>query len=147
AVRAFLDVESVEIRQHRGRLARAAERRISVARAELLAGARQVGLAARRDLASERKRTGETARALGPRALRGIALEAERAQGRERRLSRVDRRRVVERGYATRRRGDGPVVSDAAAAPAGTRLTAELRSGRLALVSEGPEPGPRKGRE
>jgi len=146
AVRAFLDVESVEIRQHRARLARAAERRISVARVALLAGARQVGLAARRDLASERRRTGDISRALGPRALRGTALETERTQGRERRLYLVDPRRVVERGYAILRKGEGPVVSDAAAAPAGTRLTAELRSGRLALVSEGPEPSTRKGR-
>ena len=46
---------------------------------------------------------------------------------------------MIERGYAVLRGVDGGVVTDAAAAPAGARLRAELRSGFLRVTSEGPE--------
>jgi exodeoxyribonuclease VII large subunit len=52
-------------------------------------------------------------------------------------LTLVNPRRVVERGYAILRREDGKVLTAAAAAPAGSRLSAELKLGRLKLRSEG----------
>jgi exodeoxyribonuclease VII large subunit len=66
-----------------------------------------------------------------------VALEGERVAARARRLHLLDPRRVVERGYAIVRTADGRVVVDAASAPKGARLTAELKTGRLGLVSEG----------
>jgi len=46
---------------------------------------------------------------------------------------------VVERGYAILRLVDGGGVTDPAQAPPGARLRAELRGGRLKLLSEGGE--------
>jgi exodeoxyribonuclease VII large subunit len=51
----------------------------------------------------------------------------------------VDPRRVVERGYAIVRSAGGKVLTDAAGAPAGARLRAELRKGSIRMTSEGPE--------
>ena len=64
--------------------------------------------------------------------------EARDDGARTRRLHLVDPRRVVERGYAIVRLASGRVVIDAGQAPRGARVTAELKSGRLGLVSEGP---------
>ncbi|HEX4823982.1 MAG TPA: exodeoxyribonuclease VII large subunit [Candidatus Polarisedimenticolaceae bacterium] len=140
AVRAFLDVERVEVRRRRDALRRAPTRRIETARAGLLAGARQLGQGARRDLEGERRRVDDGAARLGPRASRALTLEGERTDARARRVHLVDPRRVVERGYAIVRSTAGRVITDPAAAPKGTRLTAELRAGRIAVVSEGSEP-------
>lgn len=140
AVRAFLGVERVEGRRRREHLVRAAGRRLDVARTALQTSARQLGQAAHRDLAEERRRAVQAVRALGPKAARLLALEAERSSARDRRLHLVDPRRVVERGYAILRTRAGGVVVDPASAAEGTRLTAELRRGRLALRSEGPVP-------
>jgi exodeoxyribonuclease VII large subunit len=136
--RELLEVESRRRRDTARRLARAARSFLDMSRIALLAGARQLGQAARRDLAAERRRAREAARALGPRAARAAAREGERLEARARRLHLVDPLRVVERGYAILRRADGRVVADPAAAPKGARLTADLRAGRLALVSDGP---------
>ena len=138
AVRGFLDVERVELRRRREAISRATTRTIESSRALLAAAARQLGQGVRRDLDAESRRIAEAARGLAPRAGRGTALERERTDARARRLHLVDPRRVIERGYAIVRAAQGGVVTDAAAAPAGTRLTAELRTGRLGLVSEGP---------
>jgi len=139
AVRAYLDVERVELRRRREGLSRATTRRIEAARAMLTASARQLGQGVRRDLAGEQQRIDDGARQLGPRAMRSLAQESERAQARGRRLHLLDPRRVVERGYAIVRTAGGRVLTDAAAAPRGTKLSAELRSGRVGLVSEGSE--------
>jgi exodeoxyribonuclease VII large subunit len=138
AVRAFLDVERVELRRRREGLARATTRRIETSRASLIAAARQLGQGARRDLDAEGRRVIEAVRGLAPRAARAFAHETERMELRARRLHLLHPRRVVERGYAIVRSVQGRVITDAAAAPRGTRITAELRSGRLGLVSEGP---------
>jgi exodeoxyribonuclease VII large subunit len=100
---------------------------------------RQLGQAARRDLAAERGRVGAAATALLPRASRLAGIESERLDARARRLHLVDPRRVVERGYAILRGSDGRVVDDAKGVPRGAKLTAELRSGRLGLIAEGEE--------
>jgi exodeoxyribonuclease VII large subunit len=136
AVRAFLDVERVELRRRREGLVRVTTRRLESSRAGLSAAARQVGQGARRDLAAEHRRSLQSASGLAPRALRAIALFAERLDGRLRRLHLVDPRRVVERGYAIVRGADGRVVVDPAQAPDGSRVTAELKSGWLKLRSE-----------
>lgn len=138
AVRAFLDVERVELRRRREGLARATTRRIETSRASLIAAARQLGQGARRDLDGEGRRVLDAARGLAPRAARAFALETERIEARSRRLHLVDPRRVVERGYAIVRSADGRVVLDPAQAPRGSRVTAELKSGRLGLESLGP---------
>ncbi len=128
-------------RRNRGfaeqRLARATMRRIEIARAALAASARQLGQGARRDLENENRRVGEAGRALAPRVARAFAMESERTAVRARRLHLVDPRRVVERGYAIVRTADGRVVVDPHQAPAGARVTAELRNGSLALVASG----------
>lgn len=162
AARAMLDRERAEVVHRRLRAVRGArallasalhdlERRASgIPRAAILhverrravldQSARQLVLGARRDLATSARRISESVRALGPRGLRHLALETERAEARARRLHLVDPRRVVERGYAILRAAGGGVVSDARDAPADTPLRAELRRGRLRLRSEGAEP-------
>jgi exodeoxyribonuclease VII large subunit len=145
AVRAFLDVERVELRRRREGLARATTRRIETSRASLIAAARQLGQGARRDLESEGRRVSEAARALAPRAARTFTLEIERIEARARRLHLVDPRRVVERGYAIVRSASGRVVIEPAQAPRGARVTVELKSGRLAAISEGPAEEGRNG--
>jgi exodeoxyribonuclease VII large subunit len=67
-----------------------------------------------------------------------LQLERERTAARQQRLRLVDPRRVLDRGYAILRLDDGRVLTDAAAAEAGTSLRAELRQGELQLRSEGP---------
>jgi len=121
------------------RLVSASQRRIESSRVVLLSGVRQLGQAARRDLAAERGRVGAAATALLPRASRLAGIESERLDARARRLHLVDPRRVVERGYAILRGSDGRVVDDAKGVPRGAKLTAELRSGRLGLIAEGEE--------
>jgi exodeoxyribonuclease VII large subunit len=91
----------------------------------------------RRDVVAAERRLADAVRALGTRAARAIAGEAERHEQRARRLHLVDPRRVLERGYAILRGGAGRVVTDSDAAPAGTMVDAELRRGTLRLRSEG----------
>ncbi len=98
---------------------------------------RQLVQGTRRDLAAASRHLVEMVASLGPRGLRRLGIEKERSEARARRLHLVDPRRVVERGYAILREGGGGVVTDAAAAPAGTVLRAELRRGALRLRSEG----------
>jgi exodeoxyribonuclease VII large subunit len=121
------------------RLVRASGRRIDASRITLLSGARQLGQAARRDLAAERGRIAAAASALAPRTGRLAAIVRERLEARARRLHLVHPRRVVERGYAILRGPGGRVVDDAAAVPRGAKLTAELRAGLLGLIVEGEE--------
>ena len=138
AVRAFLDVERVELRRRHEGLRRVTTRRIETSRVNLLASARQLGQGARRDLDAERRRTDDGAGRLAPRAQRALTLETERTDARARRVHLVDPRRVVERGYAIVRSAGGRVITDPVAAPKGARVEAELRGGRIGLVSEGP---------
>ena len=121
------------------RLVRSSRRHVEAARVGLLAATRQLGQAARRDLAGERARVDTAAAALRPRTARFLALEGERLDARSRRLHLVHPRRVVERGYAILRGGDGRVVDDAAKVARGARVTAELRAGLLGLIAEGEE--------
>jgi exodeoxyribonuclease VII large subunit len=104
----------------------------------LLALRRVLAQGARRDLTRARDRVAELATALGPGTRRLVAREAERTDGRGRRLHVVDPRRVVERGYAILRRQGGRVLSDAGEAPVGSSIEAELRRGVLRLRSLGP---------
>jgi len=135
--RSLLDTEAANRRDAARRLARATTRRIEVARAALHAAARQLGQGARRDLSAERRRIHDAAFAFAPRVARAFALEGERGVARARRLHLLDPRRVVERGYSILRAPDGRVIVDAAQAAAGTRVRAELKTGRLGLLSEG----------
>ncbi len=137
AARALLTAEKRDRGDAARRLARAATRRIETSRALLQASARQLGQGARRDLVDAMRRATEAAHGLAPRVTRALALADERAALRARRLHLLDPRRVVERGYAILRGADGRVVVAPSQAPPGVRVTAELRTGRLRLVSEG----------
>jgi len=66
-----------------------------------------------------------------------LQREKERSESRDRRLRLVNPRRVLERGYSILRREDGKVLTEAAMAPAGSLVKAEMKSGRLKLRSEG----------
>jgi exodeoxyribonuclease VII large subunit len=134
---ALLETEKRNRRDAAERLTRATTRRIESSRAALQAAARQLGQGARRDLSGEMRRVRDAASGLAPRVTRALAREGERADSRARRLHLLDPRRVVERGYAILRGADGRVVLGPAQAGAGARVTAELRDGRLVLVSEG----------
>jgi len=91
----------------------------------------------RRDAASLTQRLADLAQRFGAVSQRRLATEAERTESRARRLHLIDPRRVVERGYAILRAADGAVIRDAAQAPAGTKVEAELGTGTLVLRSEG----------
>lgn len=73
---------------------------------------------------------------LSPAAGRGLGLERERLEARQRRLDLVHPRRVIERGYAILRREDDSVLVDASLADSGESLTAELRHGRLRVTAD-----------
>ena len=135
--RALLDTEKRNRRDATQRLARATTRRIEASRAALHAAARQLGQGARRDLEGASSRVKDAARGLAPRVTRALAQEDERVAARARRLHLLDPRRVVERGYAILRGANGRVIVEPAQAEAGARVTAELRKGKLRLVSEG----------
>jgi exodeoxyribonuclease VII large subunit len=75
---------------------------------------------------------------LRPTAARLLSRAREHVDARERRLQLIDPRRVVERGYAILRGSDGRVLTEARAAPAGSRIRGELKRGALTLRSEGP---------
>jgi exodeoxyribonuclease VII large subunit len=110
--------------------------RLAEGRAALAAAVRSMAHGARRDLETARRTVTTLAASLEPRSKRLAERELERLAARERSLLSLDPRRVVERGYAILR-GDGGVLTDAAAAPAGTKLQAELRTGVLDLISQG----------
>ncbi len=118
-------------------LPRAVAVRLARQRERLRGAARGIAHAARRDVAVGRHRLAANVVALGPRAARRMAAVIERNEARERRLTLVDPRRVIERGYALLRSADGRVVTSPTAAPSGSAVRAELRDGRLRLRSEG----------
>jgi exodeoxyribonuclease VII large subunit len=141
AARHLLDREHAALDRAGRDVPRGAVRLLDRAAAALEQGVRQLVQGTRRDLATARRRIDERAGSIVPRAARATALAGERLEARARRLHLVDPRRVVERGYAVLRRSEGGVVTDAAAAPKGSVLTAELRQGILRLLSEGSESG------
>jgi exodeoxyribonuclease VII large subunit len=116
---------------------RAVSIQLSRDRTFLIHAWRTLGQAARRDLAAARRGVETFSRALTPVARRRVERERERGAARERRLHLVDPRRVIERGYAILRGPEGRVLSEAAAAPAGTAVSAQLKHGALRLRSEG----------
>jgi exodeoxyribonuclease VII large subunit len=94
---------------------------------------------ARRELAEAADSLKKTTALLGPRALALLSRENERLESRKNRLSALDPRRVVERGFAVLRLVEGRVVTNPAQAPPGTKLRAEIKRGVLKLLSEGGE--------
>jgi exodeoxyribonuclease VII large subunit len=140
ASRSLLAAASADLARRAAALPRAAALLLERRRILLGQSVRQLVQGARRDLAAAARTVGSLAAALGPRGLRRVGLEAERTDGRARRLHLVDPRRVVERGYAILRVAAGGVLTEAAAAPAGTPVLAELKRGRLRLRSLGSEP-------
>jgi exodeoxyribonuclease VII large subunit len=137
--RARLGGAETDLSRRAARVPRAALLLVERRASRLEEGVRQLRQGTTRDLSAASRRLDDTASLLGPRAARRLALEAERVEARGRRLRLLDPRRVVERGYAILRSDRGGVITDAARAPQGTTLTAELKQGVLRLRSEGPE--------
>jgi exodeoxyribonuclease VII large subunit len=137
--RALLQSASVDLARRHAAIPRAATLHLERSAAMLTLAARRLGQGARRDIVAARSLLAGAAALVGPRSLRLASFEAERAEARARRLHLVDPRRVVERGYAIVRSAGGKVLTDAAGAPAGARLRAELRKGSIRMTSEGPE--------
>lgn len=109
-----------------------AKGRLSLAQLRLLHSARRELRSAKRALLEEKE-------LLLGRASLLLLREAERLELREKRLWALDPKRVVERGFAILRLGNGRVVTEPAQAPLGTLLRAELRGGKLRLLSQGEE--------
>lgn len=143
--RVLLESERRELAARSAAVPRAASTRVGRAAAELAAAARQLLQGARRDVAVARRRVEEQVRGIAPAALRHLRLHEERTGSRLQRLRLADPRRVVERGFAILRGEDGTVTVDAATAPPGTKLRAELRRGTLRLRSEGADDVDTKG--
>lgn len=96
----------------------------------------------RPDTAGLRQQVDDVLRRGQERLLHRLALLRARLQGLEARLSALDPRAVLERGYALVQRTDtGEAVTHPAQAPAGTPLTLTLRSGTLRARSEGVHAG------
>ncbi len=109
-----------------------AKGRLSLAQLRLLRSARRELLLAKRALIEEKELILGRASLL----LRG---ETERLDLKEKRLWALDPKRVVERGFAILRLENGRAVTEPAQAPFGTVLRAELRGGKLRLLSQGEE--------
>jgi exodeoxyribonuclease VII large subunit len=141
AARGLLARAASELARRSAALPRAAAHFLDRRRLAAEQSTRQIVQGARRDIAAAARRVSELRGSLRPRALRAAALESERADQRARRLHLVDPRRVVERGYAILRGASGTVITDAAGAPAGTPVRAEIKRGQLRLRSEGSDAG------
>ncbi|MGK4008048.1 exodeoxyribonuclease VII large subunit [Sorangium sp. So ce1036] len=135
----ILRTASSDLTRRAARVPRAASLLVARRAGQLKEAVRQLRQGARRDLDAASHHVDEMASLLGPRSSRRLALESERVASRERRLRLLDPRRVVERGYAILRTEAGAVLTDAARAPRGTTLTAELKRGVLRLRSDGSE--------
>jgi exodeoxyribonuclease VII large subunit len=94
------------------------------------------------DLRRAREKTDRLAKTLAPRSMQCLARDAERMDQRAHRLQLVHPRRVLDRGYAILRDETGRVITEVGGAPAGSRVVADLKDGRLGLRSEGREHGP-----
>ncbi|WP_437586116.1 exodeoxyribonuclease VII large subunit [Sorangium sp. So ce1000] len=137
--RRVLRSASSDLTRRAARVPRSASLLIARRAGQLQEAVRQLRQGARRDLDAASQRVDEMASLLGPRSSRRLALESERLESRGRRLRLLDPRRVVERGYAILRTHEGAVLTDAARAPQGTTLIAELKRGVLRLRSDGSE--------
>ncbi|WP_437818340.1 exodeoxyribonuclease VII large subunit [Sorangium sp. So ce1078] len=137
--RRLLRSASSDLTRRAARVPRTASLLIASRAGKLHEAVRQLRQGARRDLDAASHHVDELASLLGPRSARRLALESERVASRERRLRLLDPRRVVERGYAILRTEQGTVLTDAARAPRGTTLMAELKRGVLRVRSDGPE--------
>lgn len=137
--RRLLRTASSDLTRRAARVPRIASLLIARRAGQLQEAVRQLRQGARRDLDAASRHVDEMASLVGPRSARRLALESERLTSRERRLRLLDPRRVVERGYAILRTEAGTVLTDAARAPRGTVLTAELKQGVLRLRSDGSE--------
>ncbi len=100
---------------------------------------RSILLAARREGDRAGSSIARLAEQVAPAVSRLLVHERERQVNRVRRLHLVDPRRVLERGYAILRLGDGRLLTRADQAPEESRVRAQLRSGVLRLRSEGEE--------
>ncbi|XYH92873.1 exodeoxyribonuclease VII large subunit [Sorangium sp. So ce1128] len=137
--RRVLRSASSDLTRRAARVPRTASLLIARRAGQLQEAVRQLRQGARRDLDAASHHVDEMASLLGPRSSRRLALESERVESRARRLRLLDPRRVVERGYAILRTQEGTVLTDAARAPRGTALVAELKRGVLRLRSDGSE--------
>ena len=129
------------------RLSRALPRAVGMALGKeesYLDGVRaRLSRAALRGVEEGRRRSRELFARIRRAAHAYLEREVGRLSERERRLSALDPRRVVERGFAILRGPNGKAITAPAQAPAGTEVTAELRGGVLRLISKGGDGGRR----
>ena len=140
ASRGLLSRELTELKHRRQRGALAVRGMLTASTERLSRLVRSIPRAGAVLLTQQSERVAAAIDALGPRASRILQHERERAVARERRLSLVHPRRVLERGYAIVRLEDGTVVTRASMAPEGATLRATLGEGSLLLRSRGAEP-------
>jgi len=143
AASAILDLaaEWVERQRHESeerarRLAGAARHLLELARGRLDQIQRQARSSAHAALHASRERLAVSMHRIPREARRLLDLGSERLATTRRRLTLVDPRRVVERGYAILRREDRSVLVDASQARPGEPLTAELKHGRLKVTAD-----------
>lgn len=129
-----IDRQRLESEQRATRLAGVARHRLALAQGRLDQVERQVRSSARVALRAERERLAVSMHRIPREARRRLELGSERLASRHRRLTLVDPRRVVERGYAILRRENHSVLVDAAQAKPGEPLVAELKHGRLRVT-------------
>ncbi len=129
-----IDRQRLESEERATRLAGVARHRLALAQGRLDQVERQVRNSARVALRAERERLAVSMHRIPREAQRRLELGSERLASRHRRLTLVDPRRVVERGYAILRRENRSVLVDAARAKPGEPLVAELKHGRLRVT-------------
>lgn len=129
-----IDRQRLESEERATRLAGVARHRLALAQGRLDQVERQVRSSARVALRAERERLAVSVHRIPREAGRCLELGSERLASRHRRLTLVDPRRVVERGYAILRRDNRSVLVDAAQAEPGEPLVAELKHGRLRVT-------------
>lgn len=129
-----IDRQRLESEERAARLAGVARHRLALAQGRLDQVERQVRSSARVALRAERERLAVSVHRIPREARRCLELGSERLASRHRRLTLVDPRRVVERGYAILRRDNRSVLVNAAQAEPGEPLVAELKHGRLRVT-------------
>lgn len=137
AARSLLLHERTRLEHRRQRSVLGTRSVVSRARETLRSWTLRIPRAASVRLGVARQGIGRGALALGPAGGRAVLRENERLDARMRRLTLVDPRRVLQRGYAILRLADGRVVTSPELAPSGSAVRAQLKRGILKLRSEG----------
>ncbi len=137
ASRSMLQSETTALDHRRHRTVMAVRALLSAAKATVARWASLIPMHTTLNLERQKHFLTTTLRTIRPAITRLLHMERERVDTRERRLTLLNPRRVIERGYSILRGEDGRVLTEAAMAPAGSLVRAELKKGKLRLRSEG----------